>query len=65
MPERGKELFERLKSAKAILALIGESEDSHLDCKQWPSDDKEAQKMLAKARHAGSPTPRAASSWLV
>jgi hypothetical protein len=49
MSERGKELFDRLNTAKAILALIGESEDSHLDCKEWPSDDRDAQKVLAKA----------------
>jgi hypothetical protein len=49
MSERGKELFNRLKRAKAILALIGESEDSHLDCKEWPPDDKDAQRVLAKA----------------
>jgi|HubBroStandDraft_6_1064221.scaffolds.fasta_scaffold314608_2 hypothetical protein len=49
MSERGKELFNRLKRVKAILALIGESEDSHLDCKEWPSDEKSAQSLLAKA----------------
>ncbi len=49
MSERAKELFNRLNRAKAILALIGESEDSYLDCKEWPSDDKDAQRVLAKA----------------
>jgi hypothetical protein len=49
MSERAKELFDKLSSAKAIYALIGESEDSHLDCKEWPPNDNDAQKVLAKA----------------
>ena len=28
---------------------VGECEDSHLDCKEWPTKDEDAQKLLAKA----------------
>jgi hypothetical protein len=48
MSERGKELFNQLQSAQAILALIGQPEDAHLDCKEWPND-RDAQSSLAKA----------------
>jgi len=30
------------------MALIGQSEDAYLDCKEWPSSDPEGQKTLAK-----------------
>jgi hypothetical protein len=48
MSERGKELFDELQSAQAILALMGQPEDAHLDCKEWPND-KDVQSSLAKA----------------
>jgi hypothetical protein len=46
---RHQELFERLQSVAEIRALIGTTEDLHLDCKIWPSSDNDAQKILAKA----------------
>jgi hypothetical protein len=49
MSERGIELFDRLQSAGAIMALIGHSEDVHFDCKEWPASDGDAQKVFAKA----------------
>jgi len=48
MSERGKELFNQLQGAQAIRALIGQPEDAHLDCKEWPND-RDAQSSLAKA----------------
>jgi hypothetical protein len=39
----------QLRTALAIKGLIGECEDSHFDCKEWPIRDDDAQKMLAKA----------------
>jgi|SRR5580658_3084373 hypothetical protein len=49
MSERGKELFDRLRSAELIKGLIGQSEDVHFDCKEWPVKDEGAQKVFAKA----------------
>ncbi len=45
---RAEQLF-HLTSAHAILALIGQSEDAHFDCKEWPAKDEDAQKVFAKA----------------
>lgn len=47
--ERAKVLYDRLQKRDDLLELVGQPEDSHLDCKEWPSKDDEAQKMLAKA----------------
>jgi hypothetical protein len=49
MSERGKELFDHLRNAKLITGLIGQSEDVHFDCKEWPVKDEDAQKVFAKA----------------
>lgn len=49
MTKRAEQLFQQLNSATAILALIGQSEDLHLDCKEWPSKDDDAQRVFAKA----------------
>jgi Putative DNA-binding domain len=49
MPRRSEQLFNELQDAAAILALIGQSEDAHLDCKEWPNKDEDAQKVFAKA----------------
>jgi hypothetical protein len=46
---RAEDLFAKLQSTDAVLDLIGEAEDAHLDCKEWPSKEDDAQKMLAKA----------------
>lgn len=46
LPEQ---LFESLDSSAAIHALIGKTEDFHLDCKVWPTDDGDAQRVVAKA----------------
>jgi len=47
------ELFQRLHSRAEITALIGQTENLHLDCKTWswplPSNDQEGQRILAKA----------------
>ena len=43
------ELFESLNKPEAVRALIGQTEDLHLDCKVWPSRDDDAQKMIAKS----------------
>jgi len=49
MAGRAEELYEKLQDAASILALIGKPEDAHLDCKEWPAKEDDAQKMLAKA----------------
>lgn len=49
MAERAEDLYNQLQDVASILALIGEPEDAHFDCKEWPSKDDDAQKMLAKA----------------
>jgi hypothetical protein len=49
MAERAKELFDQLQRPEAVRALIGRSEDAQLDCKEWPSNDGDAQKLFAKA----------------
>ena len=46
---RAEELFSQLQNAASVMALIGEAEDAHLDCKEWSTNDKDAQKVLAKA----------------
>jgi hypothetical protein len=46
---RAQQLFDRLRDSARILALIGETEDLHLDCKEWSGKEDEAQRMLAKA----------------
>lgn len=43
------ELFKKLQCTETIRALIGQPEDAHFDCKEWPARDDDAQKMLAKA----------------
>jgi hypothetical protein len=43
------ELFKRLHDAANIKALIGTTEDLHLDCKIWPPSENDAQRVLAKA----------------
>lgn len=48
MPSRAEEVYTQLRNVSAIKALINETEDAHLDCKEWPGDD-DGQKMLAKA----------------
>ena len=49
MSNRAEELFQKLQSADSIRALIGQSEDAHFDCKEWPTSDSDAQRVLAKA----------------
>jgi hypothetical protein len=49
MSERGKELFGQLQTPESIRGLIGQSEDAHFDCKEWPASDGDAQKVFAKA----------------
>lgn len=39
MSERAEVLFKQLQSAKAIRALIGQSEDGDFDCKEWHGTD--------------------------
>jgi hypothetical protein len=46
---RAEILYADLQDLEAIDRLIGQPEDSHLDCKEWPYKDEDAQKMLAKA----------------
>jgi hypothetical protein len=48
------ESFNRLQNVAEIMALVGTTEDLHLDCKIWPTNENEAQKFLAKARMAAS-----------
>lgn len=50
MSGRAEQLFHRLASGPAAtLALIGESEDVHLECKEWRANDGDAQTTFAKA----------------
>ena len=49
MSERAMEVFDRLQSAESIMALIGQSEDVHFDCKEWPDSNGDAQRVFAKA----------------
>jgi hypothetical protein len=49
MSDHAKELFDRLQSAESLKALIGQPEDVHFDCKEWPANDGDAQKVFAKA----------------
>jgi hypothetical protein len=49
MAGRAEILFNQLVDAAAVLALVGEAEDAHLDCKEWPeNDDKDQQKIVSK-----------------
>ena len=43
------EMFKRLQDLTTLKALIGTTEDLHLDCKIWPANENDAQKVLAKA----------------
>ncbi len=36
---RAETLYSELQDGNAIDGLIGQPEDSHLDCKEWPTDD--------------------------
>jgi predicted HTH transcriptional regulator len=47
--ERARALYDGLQTLEHLSELIGQPEDSHLDCKEWPSKDDDAQRMLAKA----------------
>lgn len=49
MLTRAQKLFQRLTPAADVVSLIGQSEDLHFDCKEWPSKDDEVQKAFAKA----------------
>jgi Schlafen, AlbA_2 len=49
MPTIPEQLFESLSQPNAIHALVGKTEDLHLDCKVWPAKDEDAQRMIAKA----------------
>jgi Putative DNA-binding domain len=49
MSERAEQIFHRLTTVSAVLSLIGQSEDSHLDCKEWPPKPEDAQRVFAKA----------------
>src|ERR1019366_4056887 len=49
MPNRAELLFQELQTSSAIMKLIGQREDVHFDCKEWPSKDDDAQKAFAKA----------------
>jgi len=49
MPNRAEQLFQELHDSSAIMKLIGQSEDVHFDCKEWPSKDDDAQKGVRKA----------------
>jgi hypothetical protein len=46
---RAETLYSELRDLSAIEGLIGQPEDSYLDCKEWPAKDDDAQKLLAKA----------------
>jgi hypothetical protein len=41
--------FEQLRSLNQIRALLGQTEDLHLDCKEWPARDDDLQRILAKS----------------
>ena len=41
--------FQQLQDVAGIQSLIGQTEDLHLDCKEWPVRDDDAQRTLAKA----------------
>lgn len=43
------QLFGQLKTAAQVRSLIGQSEDIHFDCKEWPPNDNDQQKVFAKA----------------
>jgi len=49
MPGYAELLSGRLQDAAAILALVGNSEDAHFDCKEWPAREEDAQRVFAKA----------------
>ncbi len=40
MAGRAEYLYSQLQAASAVLKLIGEAEDPHLDCKEWPMKDE-------------------------
>jgi hypothetical protein len=43
------DIFHRLQNVAALMALIGTTEDLHLDCKIWPAREEDGQRLLAKA----------------
>ena len=49
MATRGEELFDQLHTLAGVTRLIGQTEDVHLDCKEWPTKDDDAQRVFAKA----------------
>ncbi len=49
MAGRAEFLYSEIDDRAAIDALIGEPEDGHLDCKEWPAKEKDGHEMLAKA----------------
>src|SRR5271154_4333601 len=49
MAGRADFLYREIADRAAIDRLIGEPEDGHLDCKEWPAKEKDGHEMLAKA----------------
>jgi hypothetical protein len=49
MPTEAQRLFQALHTFKGIQSLLGQNEHSSLDCKEWPSREDDAQRILAKA----------------
>ncbi len=49
MSSRAEELFRSFQNPSSIHALVGSTEDLHLECKVWPPDDSDAQRVIAKA----------------
>lgn len=41
--------FDKLRDLAEVQALIGQTEDLHLDAKEWPAREDDAQRVLAKA----------------
>src|SRR5579864_7463006 len=50
MASRGEELFNQLRTVQAIRALTRQTEDVHLDCKEWPAKDEDAQNFAKHIR---------------
>lgn len=49
MAGRAEQLFKQLQTPAEIQSLVGQSEDVHFDCKEWPRKEEDAQKTFAKA----------------
>jgi hypothetical protein len=49
VPTNAERLYKQLSSLKGVQALVGRPEDADFDCKEWPTRQDDARRVMAKA----------------